>query len=49
MAGQFQSLLVGSYGKRFNRALEAVMQAESSAIEVELAYLDLGEVEDVVQ
>ena len=49
MAGQFQPLLVGAHGKRLNRALEAVTQAEGSAIEVELAYLDLGEVEDVVQ
>ena len=46
--GQLQVLLVGPQGERPHRVAQAIAQVERAGVEVELARLDLREVEDVV-
>ena len=48
VAGQLQALLVRPGGERLHRVAQRVAQAEVDRLELELARLDLGEVEDVV-
>ena len=46
--GQLQALLVGPQAERPHRVAQAVAEVERAGVELELARLDLGEVEDVV-
>ena len=48
MAGQFQALLLRPQGQRVQRVAQRVAQVEVDLIQVQLAGLDLGEIEDVV-
>ena len=48
VAGQFQALAVRAHGQRLHRVAQAFAQVEVDAVQLELARLDLGEVEDVV-
>ncbi len=47
--GQLDALVVGAEGKRVQDVAEVVAQAERGLVEIQLANLDLGEIEDVVQ
>ena len=49
VAGQLQPLLVGAQGQRLQRVADAVAEANRRRVQVELAGLDLREVEDVVE
>ena len=48
VVGQLQILLVGAQGERLHRVAEALPQVERLALQVQLAGLDLREVQDVV-
>ena len=48
VVGEFQPFLVGAHGERGHGVVEGVAEVEIDEIQVELAGLDLGEVEDVV-
>ena len=47
-AGQFQALAVGAHRQRPHRVAQVLVEVEVDAIQHDLARLDLGEVEDVV-
>ncbi len=48
LAGELEPLLVRAQGQRLQRVLDAVADVEVDRLELDLAGLDLGEVEDVV-
>ena len=48
VVGQLQPFLVGAQGQRVHGVVEGVAEVEVDRVQVELAGLDLGEVEDVV-
>ena len=48
LAGQFQPLLVRPQGQRLQGVAQGVAQVEGDCVQLQLARLDLGEVEDVV-
>ena len=49
MAGQFEVLAVGADGQRVERISQTVAEFEVDRIQLQLARLDLREIENVVQ